>query len=243
VLHGARAEFADAAGPTRWLACPEGYLDGFENHASPDDEERRRSQKDDAEQDLSNVMADPIVAGAWDRITEGDRRGSYSQEALSSYRRARETWRDTYILRLSENGIDVSIKGPVASIGPYRARFEETGREMLSGLAEQFGLLALPVEFHSLFEVQSEREIPFYEADVIGLVPRWALGTQRRHVWIVGRLDIPICPRPIDRVVDTRRKAQNLANKVSSGIEARNFDIVCERIAAEDEVFAAFDDA
>ena len=188
-------------------------------------------------------MADPIVAGAWDRMTGRDRGGSYSQEALSSYRRAREAWRDTYILRLSENGIDVSIKGPVAEIGPYRARFEETGREMLSLLAEHFGLMQLPVEFYSLVEVQSEREIPIYEADVKGLVRRWALGAQRRHVWIVGRLDIPICAKPIDRVVDTRRKAQNLAKKVSAGIEARNYEIVRERIAGEDEVFAAFDDA
>jgi hypothetical protein len=190
--------------------------------------------------DLSNIMTDPIVASAWDRMTE---RGSCSQEALSSLRRARETWRDTYILRLSENGIDVSIKGPVAEIGPYRARFEETGREMLSLLAEQFGLMAVPVEFHSLAEVQSEREIPIYEADVKGLVRRWVLGIQRRHVWIVGRLDIPICPRPIDRIVDTRRKARNLAKKVSTGIEARNIEIVRERIADEDAVFAAFDDA
>jgi hypothetical protein len=114
---------------------------------------------------------------------------------------------------------------------------------MLSGLAGQFGLMAVPVEFHSLLEVQSEREIPIYEADVKGLVRRWVLGAQRRHVWIVGRLDIPICAKPIDRVVDTRRKAQNLARKVSIGNEAGNIEMVRERIAGEDEVFAAFDDA
>jgi hypothetical protein len=36
--------------PTRWLAWPEGYLDDFENGASPYDEQRRRSQEDDPEQ-------------------------------------------------------------------------------------------------------------------------------------------------------------------------------------------------
>lgn len=202
--------------------------------------------------DLSNITSDTIVKEAWDRIDARDRGESYTKSAKAPHIAAREEWTGTFRWRCLQNGLRVDRYGPTATIFSIGASF--VGDVAFRKLAEDSGLDKLPVKYRLLGAIGKVGEIPIYHAEVeevpllsrnaawIDRVTRWVrhpywkerLDPAPKQVYIVGRLDIPVKPLPIERVVDTIRKAEILAKKVEADRERADAEARQRKIDEDD---------
>jgi hypothetical protein len=181
--------------------------------------------------DLSTFTVEQFVDTTWHIIPGEDIGAAHVKAAWERDRRQFE-WSTEYFKRMLEkNDLTVRVEGPTATIGVItETTFATSCPAAQRVIVQQHRLEVLPIEVHWLVPVTpTDETIPIFEADVVVRDGGQSPSADQRHVFIVGRLDIPILNGPHDRIVDTLRKAKNLARKVAVGLEARDVQIGKER--------------
>jgi hypothetical protein len=205
--------------------------------------------------DQSNAVADPIVTEALVRVIACDLGAAYTQSKMRPYIADRRDWTVTFRTRCHKNGLRVHVNGPAATVSSIGASFPD-GNSGFKTFAKDNGLDLLPVKFLSLGEVDRIGAVPIFEAEVdqVPLIdrnnkwilcvtqgdmhPQWKpLYRRPKPVYIVGRLDLALKPKPIERVVDTWLKAKNLARRIEAE-RPRLEKEAADRKAAADEAEA-----
>ncbi len=179
--------------------------------------------------DGSTIENEEFIKKAMEEGRTETRYGSIKQHIQN-----RRDWTVRLVDRIKEAGLRVTLDGPNARIEPKN---DAPDMPLVEEIAKQNGIDSIPVIFHSIVPETRVGEVPIFRCVVSA--NRDGMRVVRTEKYVVGRPDVRCNGR--DRVVETLRKAVNLAKKVEA---ARVFwDDQSYRIRKRDEARRAAEEA
>jgi hypothetical protein len=160
--------------------------------------------------DGSTIEADD---GFIPRVRKAGQLVEATRDDIDRHIQCRRDWTQHLIDRMRQAGLTVALDGPNARIETVDAR-PDTPK--IAEIAGQFGLICLPVIFHSIERFEKVGDVEIYRCVVSGEHDWQRMIRADRYV--VGRPEVDSGLSLRDHVCETLRKAHLRAKKVSAAL-------------------------